>query len=147
MKYTFRSRFVVFRYALQWCHNERDSVSNHQPHDCLLKRLFRRRASRENIKAPRYWPLWGEFTGDRWIPPQRASKAENVSIWWRHNGVDFKAMSVMVTSPAMIPLAPYQSSTPENERTKLMMKARQTKHKNPPAYLMWYNVHCLILYM
>ena len=22
----------------------------------------------ENIKAPRYWPLWGEFTGDRWIP-------------------------------------------------------------------------------
>ena len=22
---------------LQWCHNERDSVSNHQPHDCLLK--------------------------------------------------------------------------------------------------------------
>ena len=23
---------------------------------------------KENIKAPRYWPLWGEFTGDRWIP-------------------------------------------------------------------------------
>ena len=22
----------------------------------------------ENIKAPRYWPLWGEFTGHRWIP-------------------------------------------------------------------------------
>ena len=22
----------------------------------------------ENIKAPRHWPLWGEFTGDRWIP-------------------------------------------------------------------------------
>ena len=22
----------------------------------------------ENIKAPRQWPLWGEFTGDRWIP-------------------------------------------------------------------------------
>ena len=21
-----------------------------------------------NIKAPRHWPLWGEFTGDRWIP-------------------------------------------------------------------------------
>ena len=28
---------------LQWGHNERDGVSNHQPHDCLLKRLFRRR--------------------------------------------------------------------------------------------------------
>ena len=22
----------------------------------------------KNIKAPRHWPLWGEFTGDRWIP-------------------------------------------------------------------------------
>ena len=28
--------------TLQWRHNERDSVSNHQPHDCLLNRLFRR---------------------------------------------------------------------------------------------------------
>ena len=23
---------------------------------------------KENIKAPRHWLLWGEFTGDRWIP-------------------------------------------------------------------------------
>ena len=30
--------------ALQWCHDERDGVSNHQPHDCLLNRLFRRRS-------------------------------------------------------------------------------------------------------
>ena len=22
----------------------------------------------ENIKTPRHWPLWGEFTGHRWIP-------------------------------------------------------------------------------
>ena len=28
--------------ALQWRHGERDGVSNHQPHDSLLKRLFRR---------------------------------------------------------------------------------------------------------
>ena len=27
----------------KWRHNGRDSVSNHQPHDCLLNRLFRRR--------------------------------------------------------------------------------------------------------
>ena len=25
-------------------------------------------ADQRNIKAPRHWPLWGEFTGDRWIP-------------------------------------------------------------------------------
>ena len=23
---------------------------------------------KENIKAPRHWPLWGEFAGNRWIP-------------------------------------------------------------------------------
>ena len=23
---------------------------------------------KESIKAPCHWPLWGEFTGDRWIP-------------------------------------------------------------------------------
>ena len=53
--------------TLAWRHNERDSVSNHQPHDCLLNRLFRRRW-KKNIKAPRHWPLCGEFSGDRWIP-------------------------------------------------------------------------------
>ena len=46
--------------------NGRDGVSNDQPHDCLLNRLFRQ--IKENIKAPRHWPLCGEFTGHRWIP-------------------------------------------------------------------------------
>ena len=34
--------------ALRWRHKERDSVSNHQPHHCLLKkkRLFRRRSKK-----------------------------------------------------------------------------------------------------
>ena len=40
-----------------------------------------------NTKAPRHWPLCGEFTGDRWIPRTKASDTENVSIWWRHHGV------------------------------------------------------------
>ena len=30
--------------TLQWCRNERDGVSNHQPHDCLLSCLFRHRS-------------------------------------------------------------------------------------------------------
>ena len=38
----------------------------------------------ENIKALRHWPLWGwPVTGE--FPAQRASNAENVSIWWRHH--------------------------------------------------------------
>ena len=53
--------------TLQWCHNECDGVSNYRPHDCLLKHVFKAKI-KANIKAPRYWPLCGEFTGDRWIP-------------------------------------------------------------------------------
>ena len=30
--------------ALRWRHNDHDGVSNHQPHHCLLNRLFRRRS-------------------------------------------------------------------------------------------------------
>ena len=29
-------------FTSRWRHNEHDGVSNHQPHDCLFKRLFRR---------------------------------------------------------------------------------------------------------
>ena len=32
--------------TLQWRHNGHDSVSNHQPHDCLLNRLFRRKSKK-----------------------------------------------------------------------------------------------------
>ena len=32
--------------TLQWRHNGRDSVSNHQPHDCFLNRLFRHRSKK-----------------------------------------------------------------------------------------------------
>ena len=33
-------------YTSRWRHNEHDSVSNHQPHGCLLNRLFRRRSKK-----------------------------------------------------------------------------------------------------
>ena len=55
---------------LQWRHNERDGASNHQPHDYLLSRLFKAQV-KEIIKAPRHWPVWGEFTGE--FPAQRAA--------------------------------------------------------------------------
>ena len=35
--------------------------------DYLLNRLFKAQI-KEDIKAPRHWFLWGEFTDDRWIP-------------------------------------------------------------------------------
>ena len=33
-------------FSLRWRHNGCDSISNHQPHHCLLNRLFRRRSKK-----------------------------------------------------------------------------------------------------
>ena len=44
--------------------------------------------TKENIKAPRHWPLWGESTVD--FPPRSASNAENVSFWWRYHVLEGK---------------------------------------------------------
>ena len=73
--------------TLQWRHNERDGVSKHRRLDCLLNRLFRRR-SKKNIKVPGHWPLWGEFSGDRWIVPLKGPVTWKMfPIWWRHHVV------------------------------------------------------------
>ena len=48
---------------------------------------FIRAQIKENIKAPRHWPLCGKFTGTGEFPVRRASNAENVSIWWRHHDI------------------------------------------------------------
>ena len=58
---------TISQWLLEWLHNGRDGVLNHQPNDCLLNRLFKAQI-KENIKAPRHWPLRRVFTGDRWIP-------------------------------------------------------------------------------
>ena len=36
----------MFNISLKWCHNEHNGVWHHQPHDCLLNRLFRRRSKK-----------------------------------------------------------------------------------------------------
>ena len=68
--------------SLHWRHNGCDGVSNHQPHDCLLNRLFRRRS----MKTPKLRitclcvgnsPVIGEFAA------QMARYGEKLSIWWR----------------------------------------------------------------
>ena len=74
--------------ALQWrdwCHNRRDGISNHQPRQCLLNCLFRRKSKRTSkLRVTGLCegnsPVTGEF------PAQMASNAENVSIWWCHHG-------------------------------------------------------------
>ena len=70
--------------TLRWRHNETGGVSNQQRHDCLLDSLFMRRSKkttklRVTDLCNENSPVTGEF------PAQRASNAENVSIWWRQH--------------------------------------------------------------
>ena len=70
--------------TLQWYHKEHDGVSNHQPHDCWFKRLFRWRSKKKSkLHVTSLCEGNSAVTGE--FPAQRDSKAENVSIWWRHH--------------------------------------------------------------
>ena len=74
----------VYIDSLRWRHNEPDGVSNHLRINCLLNRLFRLRSKKTSMLrlaglCKVNSPVTGEF------PAPRASNAENVSIWWRHN--------------------------------------------------------------
>ena len=70
--------------TLRWRHNDGDSVSNHQPHDCLLSCLFGR-TSKKTSKLRVTGLCVGNSPGTGEFPAQMASNAENVSIWWRHH--------------------------------------------------------------
>ena len=72
--------------SLRWRHYERDGVSNHQSHDCLFNRLFRHR-SKKMSKFRVTGLCEGNSPGTGEFPAQRASNAENTSIWWRHHVV------------------------------------------------------------
>ena len=75
---------IVDPYTLQWRHYERDGVSNHQPHDCLLNCLFSHRSKKTSKLCVTGLCVWNSLvTGE--FPAQMASDAENVSIWWRHH--------------------------------------------------------------
>ena len=68
--------------TLQWRHNDLDGVSNHQPQDSFLMHVFRSKkisTLRVTCLCEGNSPVTGECLA------QRASNAENVSIWWRHH--------------------------------------------------------------
>ena len=79
---TFRSGLISI--SLQWSHNGCDGVSNHQPHECLRNRLYRRR-SKKTSKFRVTGLCAGNSSGTDEFPAEMVSNAENVSIWWRHH--------------------------------------------------------------
>ena len=78
------SRSSEIKHSLHWNHNGRDGVSNHQPHDFLLNRLFRCR-SKKTSKLRVTGLCVGNSPWSGEFPAQMVSNAEKVSIWWRHH--------------------------------------------------------------
>ena len=67
--------------TLQLRHKGRDGISNNQPHDCLLNRLFRHRSKKTSkLRVTGLCLGNSSVTGE--FPAQMASNTENVSIWW-----------------------------------------------------------------
>ena len=67
---------------LRWRHNGCDCVSNHRRLPCLLYRVFfQAKKERSKLRPTVLCEVTGEF------PAQRASNAENISIWRRHHEI------------------------------------------------------------
>ena len=70
--------------TLHWRHNEPDGVSNYQPRECLLNCLFMCRSKKTSkLRVTGLCAENSPGTGE--FPAQKASNAENASIWWRHH--------------------------------------------------------------
>ena len=70
------------------------STTASQITNCLLNLLFRRRSKKTSKLSvtgicERNSPVTGEF------PSQRASNAENASIWWRHNAAAWRFFGLL----------------------------------------------------
>ena len=80
--------------TLQWRHNGHGGVSNHQPHHCLLKRIFGCRTKKTSkLRVTGLCAGNSSVTGV--FPEQMASIAENVSIWWHHRDLSIYIWSFL----------------------------------------------------
>ena len=103
---------------LRWRHNDHAGVSNHQPHGCLLNRLFRRN-SKKTSKLRVTGLCAGNSPGTGEFPAQMASYAENVSIWWRHHAMQEGRVTWAETLDFMVA---YHSCTHLSEnRSKILV--------------------------
>ena len=89
-------RMDTYVKLLRWRHNDHAGVSNHQPHGCLLNRLFRRK-SKKTSKLRVTGLCAGNSPGTGEFPAQMASYAENVSIWWRHHAQSKFHIQIIIT--------------------------------------------------
>ena len=103
--------------TLQWRHNGRDSVSNYQPHDCLLNHLFRRRS-----KSAGNSPETGEF------PAQVACNAENVS---HYDDVIMTMLASQITSLTVVYSIVYSGVNQRKHQSSASLAFVRAIHRGP----------------
>ena len=105
---------------LRWRHNDQDGVSNHQPHGCLLNRLFRRRSNKTSklrvtglcvgnspgpVNSPHKGPVTRKMfpfddvimpTGSHWMDDRNTVKMKNCWVEKAHFGTLSKLCPKMV---------------------------------------------------
>ena len=111
---------------LQYRQNGRDSVSNHQPHHCLLNRQFRRR-SKKTSKLRVTGLCAGNSLGTGEFPAQMASNAKNVSIWWRHHAMnDCEVNATQIKLKSLTVFMIYLDRQIDRQRDRESYRQRQT---------------------
>ena len=104
-------------FTLQWRHNEHYGVSNRQPHDCILNRLFKAQI-KEIIKAPHHWQVTGEFP-NKWPVTRKILPFDDVIIEFSLVG-QRKQISRTPRYIRYILLNLSRIALPENENMKII---------------------------
>ena len=100
--------------SLLWRHNGHDSISNHQPYDCLLNRLFRRGSKKTSklrvtglcvgnspgpVNSPHKWPVTRKmFPFDDVIMYKWGGMWRFGGYWVVHSSVPTVTRAIMMTS-------------------------------------------------
>ena len=132
---------------LQWRHNEHDSVSNQQPNDCLLNRLFGRR-SKKTSKLRVTGLCAGNPPGTGEFPAQRASNAEKcfhlmTSSWQNSNvpifttTVQWRQMNVTAFSAKQITSNSTSVQYHIQDNIKASHKRKDSVYKNKITVCKW----------
>ena len=104
------------------------AITSHQPHRCLLNRLFGRRSKKTSKfcvtgLCVENSPVTSEFHA------QMASNAENVSIWWRHYGWVF----ALGGTARWLQLQPSSAWPRRRKRSKMFSLCTTRKPHDPPG--------------
>ena len=110
-------------------------VSNHQPHNCLLNCLFRRKSKKTSKLSVTSLCVWhSPVTGD--FPAKRVINGKNVSIWWRHHAMVMIALISKYNRDGII-LVYFHVSTNIFSDQLILVLCTSMSHKSGPFTFYW----------